>query len=106
MAIGLVMTWIVVGLLSGALAKFAVSEHGHGLRWDLLLGVGGSGVACVGAWSFAAAGDMGAFAIAAVGLSGAIVVIVAQRSVWPGPDGIVRRVRVVAKSRVAAKSRR
>lgn len=99
MGIGMVVTWIVVGLLAGGLAKFIISEGGHGLVWDLGLGVAGSGAACLGAWAFAAAAEMGVFAMAAVGLSGAVIVVVAQRSVWPAPEVARRRVRVVAKAR-------
>lgn len=47
MGIGMVTTWIVVGLLTGGLAKVIISEGGHGLVSDLLLGVGGSGAACL-----------------------------------------------------------
>ena len=101
MGIGMVLTWVVIGLAAGGLAKFAISEHGQGLGWDLMLGLGGSGAACLGTWAFVKTGEMGAFAVAAVGLSGAIVLIIAQRSVWPGPDAISSRrpVRVVARSR-------
>jgi uncharacterized membrane protein YeaQ/YmgE (transglycosylase-associated protein family) len=35
-------TWVVVGLLTGSLARIAAKDRGRGLFWDMTLGLGGS----------------------------------------------------------------
>ena len=95
----IVMIWIAVGLLAGWLATFAVNEGGRGLVWDLGLGVAGSSVAGLIVWSFTASGNMSAFAIVLVALSGAVISIVAQRAGWSAPMIVRRPLRSVTKSR-------
>lgn len=95
----MVLMWIAIGLLTGWLAAYAVSEGGRGLVWDLSLGVAGSSVVCLVAWSFTAPADMGAIKMAVAGLSGAVGGIIAQRNVWSAPVVVRRRVRAVAESR-------
>ena len=99
MTVTMVLTWTFLGLLTGWLATFAASEGGRGRSWDLALGVAGSSVACLAAWNLSAAGSMGAFAMAVVALCGAVIVVIAQRTVWSAPMAVGRPVRVVVKSR-------
>ncbi len=75
-------TLVLVGLLTGWLAGFAMKDGGHGLIWDLALGLVGS----TGAGEILAvlglASDPGIFVAAVVAFAGAAVVIIAQRQVW------------------------
>jgi uncharacterized membrane protein YeaQ/YmgE (transglycosylase-associated protein family) len=75
-------TLVLVGLLTGWLAGFAMKDGGHGLIWDLALGLVGS----TGAGELLAvlglASDPGIFVAAVVAFAGAAVVIIAQRQVW------------------------
>jgi hypothetical protein len=56
-------------------------------------------VAGLTVWSFPASGNMSAFAIALVALSGAVISIVVQRAGWSAPMIARRPVRSVTKSR-------
>ena len=99
MTLTMALTWIVVGLLTGWLATRIAREGGHGLVWDLLLGVAGSSVASVICWNLGASADAGALAMAIVAFVGATTMIIAQRSVWSA-SAIVRRFpRTVPKPR-------
>lgn len=75
-------TLVLVGLLTGWLAGFAMKDGRHGLIWDLALGLVGS----TGAGEILAvlglASDPGIFVAAVVAFAGAAVVIIAQRQVW------------------------
>ena len=79
-----VMFPIVVlgGVLAGWLAGFVMERGGYGLKWDIVLGLAGSGV---GSWIFWALGaSPGAgLAVLVVAFLGAAIPIVAQRQIWP-----------------------
>ena len=82
MDLGMFMIWIVVGLVAGWLAGFAMKGGGYGLVGDLTLGLIGS---ILGSWIFRALGvsaGAGMFALVAVAFVGAVVVIFAQRQLW------------------------
>ena len=75
--------WVLVGLLAGLLAAFAMKRGGYGLRGDIILGLVGS---IVGTWIFRALGvspGAGLVVMAVVAFVGAAIPIVAQRKIWP-----------------------
>lgn len=77
------VSWVLVGVLAGILAGFAMKRGGYGLRWDIILGVAGS---IVGSWIFLALGispEAGMVTMAVVAFVGAVIPIVAQRKTWP-----------------------
>ena len=82
MNLEMVATWVLVGLLAGWLAGIVMKGGGYGLRWDLILGLGGS---IVGIWLFRALGispGAGWFAMVVVAFVGAVILIVAKRKLW------------------------
>jgi uncharacterized membrane protein YeaQ/YmgE (transglycosylase-associated protein family) len=83
MAFGMFVAWVVVGLLAGWLAGFVMKGGGYGLIGDMVLGLVGS---VVGGWIFRALGVSaggGIFPTVFVAFVGAVIVIVAQRKLWP-----------------------
>jgi len=79
---GMVVSWVVVGLLAGWLAGIVMKGGGYGLVGDLVLGLVGS---VVGGWIFRTLGVFpggGLFPTVFVAFVGAVIVIVAQRKVW------------------------
>jgi uncharacterized membrane protein YeaQ/YmgE (transglycosylase-associated protein family) len=82
MDLGMFVSWVVVGLLAGWLAGFAMKGGGYGLIGDMVLGLVGS---VVGGWIFRALGVSaggGLVPTVFVAFVGALLVIVAQRKVW------------------------
>ena len=82
MDVGVFVSWVVVGLLAGWLAGFAMKGGGYGLVGDMVLGLVGS---VMGGWIFWALGVSaggGIFPTVFVAFVGAVVVIVAQRKLW------------------------
>ncbi len=81
MNLEMVATWVLVGLLAGWLAGFIMGE-GYGRIGDMSLGLGGS---LVGSWIFQALGaspEAGGVAMVVVAFVGAVILIVAQRTLW------------------------
>ena len=77
---GMVVSWVVVGLLAGWLAGIVMKDGGYGLIGDLLLGVFGS---VVGGWiALNVSAGGGLFPTVFVAFVGAVIVLVAQRKVW------------------------
>ena len=75
--------WILAGLLAGLLAGTVTKRGGHGLRWDIILGLVGG---LVGGGIFRAVGtspDAGMVAMVLVAFAGAAGVIAIQRTMWP-----------------------
>jgi uncharacterized membrane protein YeaQ/YmgE (transglycosylase-associated protein family) len=74
------ITWLVVGLVAGALASSVVRGGGFGLVGDIVLGIAG---AVVGGWAFHALGWRAPFTgiagAIAVAFTGAVVVLVGLR---------------------------
>jgi uncharacterized membrane protein YeaQ/YmgE (transglycosylase-associated protein family) len=85
MTFELFVTWILVGLLTGWLAASLMKEGGHGLRYDLGLGLLGGGAASGVYWAMVASPDAGALATGVIAFLGAGVVVVAQRKIWTAP---------------------
>ncbi len=79
MDFGILVSWVVVGLLAGWLAGFVMKSGGYGLIADMVLGLVGS---VVGGWIFRASAGGGLFPTVFGAFVGAIIVIVAQRKVW------------------------
>lgn len=82
MDFGMLVSWVVVGLLAGWLAGFVMKAGGYGLIGDMVLGLVGS---VVGGWIFRALGVSaggGLFPTVFVAFVGAVIVVVAQRKVW------------------------
>jgi uncharacterized membrane protein YeaQ/YmgE (transglycosylase-associated protein family) len=84
MEVGMFVAWVVVGLLAGWLAGFAMKGGGYGLVGDLVLGLVGS---VVGGWLFhlGLSTGRGMFSTVVVAFIGAVIVIVAQRTLWSAP---------------------
>jgi uncharacterized membrane protein YeaQ/YmgE (transglycosylase-associated protein family) len=77
------VTWLVVGLLMGALARIAATDGGHGLIVDVTLGLGGSLMGSVLFQVVGGSQDAGWFVSAAMMCVGAAGLIVGQRATWP-----------------------
>ena len=71
-----ILTWIVLGLISGFIASLIVNKAGEGLLMDIVLGIVG---AVVGGWIFSAIGHSAVTGINLysifVSVIGAIVVL-------------------------------
>jgi uncharacterized membrane protein YeaQ/YmgE (transglycosylase-associated protein family) len=83
MSVVMFVLLVLAGLLAAAVADFAMKRGGHGLVWDVALGLLGS---LVGSWLFWVLGvspEAGMLAVVAVAFAGAAIPIVAQRKVWP-----------------------
>lgn len=72
-----VLSWIILGLISGFLASKIVNKTGEGIVLDIVLGIVG---AVVGGWLFQEFGHMGVTGLnlysVLVSVAGAIVVLV------------------------------
>ena len=82
MEFGMFVSWLVVGLLAGALAWIVMKDGGYGLIGDLVLGIVGSVVVGGIFWALGVSAGVGLFPTAYVAFAGAIIVLVAQRKVW------------------------
>ncbi len=84
MNLSLFVMSMVFGPFAGWLAGIAMKGGGYGLLWDIVFGLSGS---VAGSWLFQALetpeANWGATSIAA--FVGAVLMIVAQRKIWPGP---------------------
>ena len=71
-----ITTWLLVGLVAGALASALARGGGVGLRGDIVLGIAG---AVVGGWTFHALGwqspSTGVAGLIAVALAGAVIAL-------------------------------
>jgi uncharacterized membrane protein YeaQ/YmgE (transglycosylase-associated protein family) len=80
-------TWIAVAVVTAWGAGAVRKDGGHGLRADILLGLTGSGSACVMLWSIGMFLEPGIAATAIVAFAGASAVIAFQRWVFSAPPG-------------------
>jgi uncharacterized membrane protein YeaQ/YmgE (transglycosylase-associated protein family) len=80
-----VLSWIILGLISGFLASKIVNKTGEGLLLDIVLGIVG---AVVGGWFFQQFGHMGVTGLnlysVLVSVAGAIVVLVLYHAIVRG----------------------
>jgi uncharacterized membrane protein YeaQ/YmgE (transglycosylase-associated protein family) len=75
--------WVLVAVLAGLMAEYAMKRGGYGLGWDIALGLTGS---IVVSWIFQTrwvSPDPGMVAVTLVAAVGAAGLIVAQRKIWP-----------------------
>ena len=91
MGFGGFVSFLVVGAIVGWLASVAVREGGPGAIWDVLLGIGGSGLATVITWGGGFSEAVAAPTLVLIGAIGAAIVIAAQRKLWPVPPPVKRR---------------
>jgi uncharacterized membrane protein YeaQ/YmgE (transglycosylase-associated protein family) len=75
-----IITWLIVGLVAGALASMLMKGSGYGILGDIVLGIVG---AFVGGWAFRELGWRVPFAglagVITVAFAGAVLVLVALR---------------------------
>jgi uncharacterized membrane protein YeaQ/YmgE (transglycosylase-associated protein family) len=83
MTLAMVTMWVLVGLLVGLVAGFAMRAGGYGWRWDVLLALVGSVVGSGIAWLLEIPSHPGLVAVTFVAAVGAAGLIVAQRKIWP-----------------------
>lgn len=83
MSFAMFVSWVLVGVLAGVLAGFVMKRGGHGLKWDVILGLVGS----IGAsWLFRSLGlfpGAGIVAMVVVASIGAVIPILVQRKLRP-----------------------
>ena len=75
--------WVLVAVLAGVVAEYAMKRGGYGPGWDIALGLTGSIVVSwifQSRWVFPDPGLVAATLVAAVGAAG---LIVAQCKIWP-----------------------
>jgi uncharacterized membrane protein YeaQ/YmgE (transglycosylase-associated protein family) len=72
---------ILIGLLTGWLARSVMKDGGYGLIGDFALGLLGSSAASA-IWALGVAPNAGNLATAGIAFLGATILIVAQRQVW------------------------
>lgn len=79
-----ILTWLIVGLVAGLLASFAVGGVGYGLLGDIVIGIVG---AVLGGWLFdrldIAAPWGGLAGVIFVAFVGAVVLLVVLRAIRP-----------------------
>lgn len=79
-----IVTWLVVGLIAGLLASFAVGGVGFGLLGDIIIGMVG---AVVGGWLFGQLGIStpfgGVAGVIFVAFIGAVVLLLVLRALRP-----------------------
>jgi len=75
--------WVLVAMLAGLVAEYAMKRGGYGLGWDIALGLTGSIVVSGIFQSRWVSPDPGLVAVAIVAAVGAAGLIVAQRKIWP-----------------------
>jgi uncharacterized membrane protein YeaQ/YmgE (transglycosylase-associated protein family) len=83
MAFTVIVMLVLGGLVAGLLAGYFIKGGGYGLRWDVILGLGGG---IVGGWIFQALGvspGAGLVAVAVVAFVVAAILIAVQRKIWP-----------------------
>ena len=75
--------WVLVAVLAGLVAAYAMKRGGYGVAWDIALGLAGSVVV---SWLFESqwtSPDPGLVAVILVAAGGAAGLIVAQRTIFP-----------------------
>lgn len=82
-----IVTWLIVGLIAGLLASFAIGGVGYGILGDIVVGIIG---AFVGGWLFnqlnIAAPWGGLAGVIFVAFIGAVVLLLGLRALRPMPS--------------------
>jgi uncharacterized membrane protein YeaQ/YmgE (transglycosylase-associated protein family) len=80
-----IVTWLIVGLIAGLLASFAIGGVGYGILGDIVVGIVG---AVIGGWLFdrldIATPWGGMAGVIFVAFVGAVVLLLVLRAVRPG----------------------
>jgi uncharacterized membrane protein YeaQ/YmgE (transglycosylase-associated protein family) len=75
--------WVLVAVLAGLVAEYAMKRGGYGRGWDIALGLAGSIVVSSIFQSRWVSPDPGIIVVTIVAAIGAAGLIVAQRTIWP-----------------------
>jgi uncharacterized membrane protein YeaQ/YmgE (transglycosylase-associated protein family) len=75
--------WVLVAVLAGLVAQYAMKPGGYGQGWDIALGLAGSIVVSSIFQSRWVSPDPGIVVMILVAAVGAASLIVAQRTIWP-----------------------
>ena len=75
--------WVLVAVLVGLVAQYAMTRGGYGWGWDIALGLAGSIVVSSIFQSRWVSPDPGIIVVTIVAAIGAAGLIVAQRTIWP-----------------------
>ena len=75
--------WVLVAVLAGLVAEYAMKRGGYGRGWDIALGLAGAIVVSSIVQSRWVSPDPGMVAVTLVAAVGAAGLIVAQRTIWP-----------------------
>jgi uncharacterized membrane protein YeaQ/YmgE (transglycosylase-associated protein family) len=75
--------WVLVAVLVGLVAQYAMTRGGYGRWWDIALGLAGSIVVSSIFQSRWVSPDPGIVVVTLVAAVGAASLIVAQRTIWP-----------------------
>jgi uncharacterized membrane protein YeaQ/YmgE (transglycosylase-associated protein family) len=75
--------WVLAGLLTGWLAGSVMRRGGDGRRADIVLGLVGSIIGTAIGWALGVTAGAGMVALTLVAFVGAVILIVAQRTIWP-----------------------
>lgn len=82
------ITWLIVGLVAGLLASFAIGGVGYGLLGDIVIGIVG---AVIGGWLFdrldIAPPFGGVAGVIFVAFVGAVVLLLVLRAIRPRKSG-------------------
>jgi uncharacterized membrane protein YeaQ/YmgE (transglycosylase-associated protein family) len=85
MPLDIFMTWFLVGLIAGCLARLVTKAGGYGLLADLLLGLAGSLIGSSIFQALETSPKGGRLTMGAVAFVGAASMIVGQRWWYPHP---------------------
>jgi uncharacterized membrane protein YeaQ/YmgE (transglycosylase-associated protein family) len=75
--------WVLVAVLAGLGAEYAMKRGGYGRGWDIALGLAGAIVVSSIFQSRWVSPDPGIVVVTLVAAVGAAGLIVAQRTIWP-----------------------
>jgi uncharacterized membrane protein YeaQ/YmgE (transglycosylase-associated protein family) len=75
--------WVLVAVLAGVVAEYAMKRGGYGRGWDIALGLAGSIVVSSIFQSRWVSPDPGMVMVIIIAAVGAASLIVVQRTIWP-----------------------
>ena len=79
----ILVMWVLVAVLVGLVAEYAMTRGGYGRGWDIALGLAGSIVVSSIFQSRWVSPDPGIVVVTLVAAVGAASLIVVQRTIWP-----------------------
>jgi uncharacterized membrane protein YeaQ/YmgE (transglycosylase-associated protein family) len=69
----MIAMWVFVGVLAGVLAGYVMKRGGYGMRWDIILGLGGSVAGSWVFWALRVSPGAGLIALAVVAFIGVAI---------------------------------